>query len=91
MTDYQVCQRCGKVYASREIDGPESMTWMMKTYDHAKMCPKCGGDVIWQSSPVIVHGFDWHGADDVVGTIVRIILLIIMLIAIIAGIASWIH
>jgi hypothetical protein len=50
-TDYQVCQNCGTVFARRDTDGPEFMTGMMDIYDHPTMCPKCGGQVVWQASP----------------------------------------
>ncbi len=52
-TDYQVCQKCGTVYARRDVDGPEFITGMMDIHDHPTMCPKCGGNVVWQSSPEI--------------------------------------
>lgn len=53
-TDYQVCQSCGTVYARRDIDGPHFMG--MGLFDHSTMCPKCGGDVVWQSSPNVGPG-----------------------------------
>ncbi len=52
-TDYQVCQKCGTVFSRRDMDGPGFMVDMMDIYDHSTMCPKCGGDVKWQSSPEI--------------------------------------
>ena len=49
-TDYQVCQNCGTIFASRDVNGPEFMVGMMNIYDHSRICPKCGGNVVWQSS-----------------------------------------
>ena len=46
---YQVCQRCGTVYAQMEINGPEMM---MFPFD-SSMCAKCGGMVEWQDNPTI--------------------------------------
>jgi hypothetical protein len=55
-SDYRVCQKCGTVFARRDVDGPEFMTEMMNIYDHSTMCPKCGGKVEWQSNPEKGHG-----------------------------------
>lgn len=52
-TDYRVCKRCGTVFARRDVDGPEFITGMIDIYDHPTMCPRCGGNVVWQSSPEI--------------------------------------
>jgi hypothetical protein len=56
-TDYQVCQKCGTVYSRRDVDGPEFITGMMDIYDHSTICTKCGGNVVWQSSPEIAPKF----------------------------------
>lgn len=56
-TDYQVCQKCGTVFARRDVDGPDFITRMSDIYNHSTMCPKCGGNVVWQSSPEIGPGF----------------------------------
>lgn len=52
-TDYQVCQKCGTVFARRDVNGPEFITGMMDIDDNPITCPKCGGNVMWQSSPEI--------------------------------------
>ena len=52
-TDYRVCQKCGTVFARRDVDGPGFITGMMDIYDRSTMCLKCGGNVVWQSSPEI--------------------------------------
>lgn len=49
--DYQVCQKCGAVYAQREMD--ERMASLMFLADHPVMCTKCGGIVEWQDSPYL--------------------------------------
>jgi hypothetical protein len=56
-TDYQVCQKCGTVYARRDVDGPDFITGMIDIYDRSTMCPKCGGNVVWQSSSGIESQF----------------------------------
>jgi tetratricopeptide (TPR) repeat protein len=50
-TYYQVCQRCGTVYAQMAMNGPELM---MFPFD-SSMCMKCGGRVEWQESPTIAR------------------------------------
>jgi len=57
-TDYQVCQRCGAIYARRDVNGPEPITGMMDIFDHSTMCPKCGGNVKWQSSLSVPNQID---------------------------------
>jgi len=52
-THYQVCQKCGTLFARREVDGPECITGLVDIYDHSTMCPKCGGNVVWQARPEI--------------------------------------
>lgn len=50
-TEYQICKKCGKIYAERNIDGPEFgfEVEMMRMSNRTTMCAKCGGDVVWQS------------------------------------------
>ncbi len=55
-TACQACRKCGTVFARRDINGPDSMTWMTTVLDHTTMCPKCGGDVVWQSSADLETG-----------------------------------
>lgn len=52
-TDYQVCQQCGAIYTRREVNGPDFIAGMMDIIDHSTMCPKCGGNVKWQSKSEI--------------------------------------
>lgn len=70
-TDYQVCQRCGTVYARRDIDGPDFM--LNSHYDRSTMCLKCGGDVDWQSSPEFRPEF---GMKEVLGGFFALLFLI---------------
>ncbi|RJP54064.1 MAG: hypothetical protein C4583_03480 [Anaerolineaceae bacterium] len=55
-TDYQVCQKCGTVFARRDVEDLGFITGM-NTYDHPTMCPKCGGKVVWQGSPEVGPSF----------------------------------
>lgn len=48
-TQFQVCQKCGTVYARRDIQGENMMPFTRVLYDQSKMCMRCGGEVIWQT------------------------------------------
>jgi len=77
-TDYRVCQKCGTVYARRDADGPEPITDMIDNiYDRSTVCHKCGGKVMWQSSPEI-ESKSGRGC-----------LPVILLIGILAALAIW--
>jgi hypothetical protein len=47
-TQYYVCQKCGHIYARRDVSGPG---FAMDMGDSSTVCIKCHGDVRWQSSP----------------------------------------
>jgi len=55
-TDYRVCQKCGTVFARRDIDGPEFAIGWMDVFDSPTMCPRCGGEVVWQPTREIRSG-----------------------------------
>ena len=48
-TEYQVCKKCGTVFGSMDSNGPGMGA-------RSTMCPKCGGDVVWQSKDQIMKG-----------------------------------
>lgn len=51
--DYRVCQKCGTIFDRRDVNGPHYFTEMINTCDRLTMCPKCGGNTVWQSRPEI--------------------------------------
>lgn len=52
-TEYQVCQKCGTVFASRDMDEPTVLLDLNTSSYATKECPACFGEVVWQSSPEI--------------------------------------
>ncbi len=44
-TESQDCRQCGTVYSRAN-----SMTWLPAVGNLSMICPRCGGDVVWQSN-----------------------------------------
>ena len=53
-TEYQVCKKCGTVFGSMDSNGPRMGARSMSL--STAVCPKCGGDVVWQSKDQIMKG-----------------------------------
>ena len=44
----QVCTRCKNVFATEEVSGPESVIASLEATEVGKICPICGGEVVWR-------------------------------------------
>jgi ribosomal protein S27AE len=94
ITERQVCVKCGRVFAEREIGGPDFAIEAMRSSESSKMCPKCGGDVIWQA-PNSQHGsyeipeYARVGLLDEIGFIIAIIFVLAIVIMAVGQYFGW--
>jgi predicted RNA-binding Zn-ribbon protein involved in translation (DUF1610 family) len=92
--EQQLCTKCGRVFGEREIDGPDFAIEAMSSSKSVKMCPNCGGDVIWQTPSRQHNSYEIPeyarvGLLDKVGFIIAIVFLLAVAIMAIGQYFGW--
>lgn len=81
-TEYQVCQKCKHVYARKDSTGDSP--FMSPDSFRSTMCTRCGGRVVWQSSPQAGETYTAGGIvaerlDRLAGAVLKLVFLAVII------------